>query len=110
MVCYIVPPPDTIFLAITAFVSFNGSDPPASLAQLNTNSAIGGVDLSRFSANTNGLSVTASRPGIRLIIISYIPSDSDTLYGCHGFFPNTTISDAQVSGMPMGLAGELIVN
>ena len=102
MICYVVPPPpDTTFITPTAFVSFNASSPAASFANINANALIGGIDLNRYSANTNGLGVNTSRPGIRLIIASYIPSDSNTIYGCHGFFANTTISDALVSGMPM---------
>ena len=105
MVCYVVPPPSTTpFVLDTAYVSFNGSDPPASFANINTNIVLGGIDLSRYSASIDGLGVTSSRPGIRLIIASYIPSDSNTIYGCHGFFFNTSISDAIVSGMPMGQA------
>ena len=106
MVCYVVPPPADTFVIAFAYVSFNGSS-PASLFNINNNYIIGGVDLSRYSANTDGLGVTTSRPCIRLIITSYIPSDSNTLYGCHGLFPNASISDALVSGMPMGPAGEL---
>ena len=107
MVCYIVPPPPETFALTVASVSFNGSTPAASRDNINNNDIIGGVDLSRYTANIDGLGVTTSRPGIRLIITSYIPSDSNTLYGCHGLFPNGSISDAQVSGMPMGPAGEL---
>ena len=109
MVCYVVPPPDTLFVFPTAQVSFNGSS-PAYISYINDNDIIGGIDLSRYTANTDGLGVNTSRHGIRLIITSYIPSDSDTVYGCHGTFPNTTISDAQVSGMPMEPAGELVIN
>ena len=105
MICYVVPPPSTSFVFDTAQVSFNGSD-PVTLAQLNTNNMVGGIDLSRYTANTDGLGVDTSRPGIKLIITSYIPSDSNTIYGCHGFFPNTSISEALVSGMPMGQAGK----
>ena len=96
MICYVVPPPSTTFVLDTALVSFNGSE-PATFAQLNTNIVLGGIDLTRYSANTDGLGVTTSRPGIRLIMTSYIPSDSNTIYGCHGLFPNTSISEALVS-------------
>ena len=104
MICYVVPPPPTTFVLDTAYVSFNGSDPPASFANINTNIVLGGIYLNRYSASIDGLGVTSSRPGIRLIIASYIPSDSNTIYGCHGFFANTSISEALVSGMPMGQA------
>ena len=110
MVCYVMPPPpDTLFAFPTSQVSFNGSS-PAYISNINNNDIIGGIDLSRYSANTDGLGVDTSRPGIRLIITSYIPSDINTVYGCHGTFPNTTVSDVQVSGMPMEPAGELIIN
>ena len=107
MICYIVPPPSTTFALTAAFVSFDGSSPAANLAQINTNSIVGGIDLTRYSANTDELGVTTSRPGIRLIISSYIPSDSNTIYGCHGLFPNTSISEALVSDTPMGQASLL---
>ena len=104
MVCYIIPPPSTTFVLDTALVSFNGSYPAASLANINNNALIGGIDFTRYSANTDGLGVTTSLPGIRLIIASYIPYDSNTVNGCHGLYSNASVSEALVSGMPMGQA------
>ena len=104
MVCYIEPSPSDTFVFDTALVSFDGST-PATLTQININAIIGGVDLSRYSANTDGLTKSTARPVIRLIIHSYLSSDSDTLIGCHGTFADTTISAAVVSGMPMKQAG-----
>ncbi|KAI6648852.1 hypothetical protein LOD99_6926 [Oopsacas minuta] len=103
MICYIEPPPSESFGLSTAQVSFNGST-PANLGQINNDDVIGGIDLTRYSANTDGLDTTPARPGIRLIISSYLPLDSDTTFGCHGIFPNSSTSDAIVSGMPMGQA------
>ena len=48
MVCYIIPPPSTTFVLDTALVSFNGSYPASSLANINNNALIGGIDLNRY--------------------------------------------------------------
>ena len=104
MVCYIEPPPSKTFAFSVALVSFDGSA-PATLAQINDNNTIDGVVLIRYSANTDGLTISTDRPGIRLIIHSYQSSDSDTLFGCHGTFTDSTVSAARVSGMPMRQAG-----
>ena len=103
MVCYIEPPAGEVFVFTIAKVSFNESD-PATIAQINEND-VTGVDLSRYSANIDGLTLTAARPGVRVIIDNYMPSDSDTEFGCHGTFSNQTDSVATVSDMPMRQAG-----
>ena len=104
MVCYIEPSPSKTFVFTVASVSFNGST-PATLTQINNNAIIDGVDLTRYSANTDGLNPTAARPVIRLIIHRYLSSDSNTLIGCHGTFVDSSVSAAIVSGMPMSQAG-----
>ena len=103
MVCYIEPPGSLTFVFDTAVVSFNGSV-PANQDNINMNN-VAGVDVTRYSANTVGLTLSTARPAIRLIIDSYLPSDSDTLFGCHGTFQNSSLSAAIVSGMPNATAG-----
>ena len=100
MVCYIELPPSETFVISIALVSFNGST-PATRSQINIFEITGGVDLSRYSANTDGLTLSSARPAIRLIIHSYQSSDSDTLIGCHGTFDNGSFSEAIVSDSPM---------
>ena len=93
---------------MTAFVSINLSR-PFSLAELMGNTVEDGIDLSPYNASTDGLMITTNRPGIRLIISSYQTSDSATLFGCHGFFSNTTLSSALISGQaPSDIAGMLL--
>ncbi|KAI6660173.1 hypothetical protein LOD99_10514 [Oopsacas minuta] len=103
MICYVEAPPFESFALAVALVSFNGST-AVNLSQINTNEVIEAVNLTRYSANTDGLVITSATPGIRLIISSYLPLDSDTTFGCHGTFTNLAISGALVSGMPMGQA------
>ena len=78
------------FAFSTAFLSINSSS-PFTISELNTNSSKC-ADLSLYSANTDGLNVSRNRAGIRLIIHNYQPSDSHTIFGCHGMFPNISYS------------------
>ena len=103
MVCYIESPPSETFALTVARVSFNGSD-SGNLDEINNNN-VPPIDLSRYSANVDGLTLTAARVGIRLVIESYLPSDSATVFGCHGTFLNSSVSDSLVSGMPNEQAG-----
>ena len=93
------------FESSTAYLSINSSS-PITISQLidgpNTNFA----NSPRYSANTEGLSISKSRAGIRLIIHSYQPSDSHTTFGCHGQFPNMSYSRV-VEGSPKRTAGML---
>ena len=103
MICYVVPPPpETSFSVDTAYVSFNGI--VVTFIQLNTTFQFNVIFLFRYSASIDGLGASTSRAGIRMVIASYIPSDSNTIYGCHGVFSNGTVSEALVSGMPMAQA------
>ena len=104
MICYIQPPATDTFALTVALVSFNGSE-PVTQSQINANSLAVGIDLGRFSANTDGLTLSKARPGIRLVIDSYLPSDSDTVFGCHGTFDDSSVSNAIVSGSPIRQAG-----
>ena len=104
MVCSIQPPSSETFSALIAFVSINGST-PFTLAQLNSNDFTGGIDLSRYSANTDGLNPSTTLSVVRLIINSYLPLDSDTTFLCSTVFLNGTTYDSTVSGSPMTQAG-----
>ena len=105
MVCSIVPPPSETFSSSIAIVSINGST-EFRLSELNSNSVIDGIDLSRYSANIDGLTPSTAMPVIRLIINSYLPQDSDTTFLCATTFLNGTDYDSTVSGSPMTQAGQ----
>ena len=104
MICYIVPPTSETFEGSVATVSISGST-QFTLAQLNSNSVLGGIDLSRYSANTNGLNPSSTMPVIRLIINSYLPTDSDTTFRCATTFLNGSVYNSTVSDRPMTQAG-----
>ena len=106
IICSIEPPPSDTFGGTVASVSINGST-DFSLAQLNSNSVIDGIDLGRYSANINGLIPSIDMPVIRLIINSYLPLDSDTIFLCATTFNNGTVYDSTVSGSPKTEAGLL---
>ena len=104
MICSIEPPPSETFGGTVAFVSINGST-AFTLTQLNGNSVLDGIDLSRYSANVNGLNPSTDMPVIRLIINSYLPLDSNTTFRCVTTFNNGDPYDSTVSGNPMRQAG-----
>ena len=104
MVCSIIPPPSEMFGGSVADVSINGSI-DFSLSQLNTNVMVDGIDLSRYSANVDGLNPSTAMPVIRLIINSYLSLDSDTTFLCSTTFINGTVYNSTVSGSPMTQAG-----
>ena len=64
-----------------------------------------GIDLSRYSANTDGLNPSTAMPVIRLIINSYLPLDSATTFLCATSFNNGTEHSSTLSGSPMTPAG-----
>ena len=103
MVCFVESSEQ--FGSSLARVSFNSSMNIFEIVALNLNTVMNGVDLSRYTANTNGLTITSTRPGIRVIINSYLPSDSNTVIGCHGQFFNGSESSTLVSGQPNPPAG-----
>ena len=105
MVCFVQSTEQ--FAITTALVSINSSTRAFTIAQLNTNNILNGIDLSLYSANIDGLNISKSRPGIRVIIRSYQRSDSSTTFECKGIFPNTSLSATLASGQPMQPAGML---
>eukprot|EP00800_Vazella_pourtalesii_P003109 TRINITY_DN1310_c0_g2_i4.p1 TRINITY_DN1310_c0_g2~~TRINITY_DN1310_c0_g2_i4.p1 ORF type:complete len:184 (-),score=48.53 TRINITY_DN1310_c0_g2_i4:8-496(-) len=100
MVCSIQPPPSETFSSSLALVSINGST-PFNLIQLNTNGMVEGIDLSRYSANVDGLNPSTAMPTIRLIINSYLPLDSDTTFLCSTTFVNGSQYDSTMPDSPM---------
>ena len=104
MVCSIVPPPSETSSLSVALVSINGST-DFTLTQFNTNSVLGGIDLSRYSANTIDLTPSIAMPVIRLIINSYLPLDSYTTFRCGTTFNSGSGYASTVSGSPMRQAG-----
>ena len=105
MICFVVPPTATQFDDDAAAISFNGSN-PASLNQININD-VTGVDTSRYTADVTGLTISSSRPGIRLTISPYQSSDGDTNFSCHGLYVGGVPSESLISGYPQALAGLL---
>ena len=105
MICYVVPPTAQQFDSSAAEISFNGSI-PANPNDININD-VTGVDTSRYTADVSGLTVSSSRPGIRLTISPYQSSDGDTNFGCHGVYTGGVPSYSLISGFPQVLAGLL---
>ena len=103
MVCFVESSEQ--FASTIARVSFNSSTNTFSIVDLNMNTEINGVDFSRYTSNIDGLTLALNRAGIRVVINSYQPSDSDTVLGCHGVFNNGSVSSALVSGQPNTTAG-----
>ena len=104
MVCSITAPPSEMFSSSIAFVLINGST-PFTLVQLNSNGMIEGIDLSRYTANIDGLNPSTTLSVIRLIINSYLPLDSDTTFLCVTSFINGTQYDSTMPDSPMRQAG-----
>ena len=75
MICYVVPPVGTSFVNDTALISLNGS-PSVLSSVFNSLTSVGGVDTSRYTADTTGLSINASRSGVR------VTTPSSVLKGC----------------------------
>ena len=105
IICFVVPPTAQQFDSSAALVSFNGST-PANLNDININD-VTGVDTSRYSADVTGLTVSSSRPGIRLTISPYQTSDGATNFSCHGRYVGGIASYSLISGYPQESAGLL---
>ena len=105
MVCSIVPPTSETFALTIASVSINGST-AISVSQLKSNNILEGIDLSRYSANIIDLNRSSTLAAIRLVIISYLPLDSDTTFRCVTTLDSDGSTYAStVSGRPMTQAG-----
>ena len=110
MICYVVTPTAEQFIDDTALISFNDST-PASLNTINNNVLVG-IDTSRYTADLSGLTVSTSRPGIRLIITDYQASDGATNFSCHGLYSGSAggPSPAIISGYPQRLASLWLIS
>ena len=105
MICFVVPPTAQQFDSSAALISFNGSN-HANLNDININD-VTGVDTSRYTADITGLTISSSRPGIRLTISPYQSSDGATNFSCHGVYAEGVPSYSLISGYPQALAGLL---
>ena len=102
MICYVEAPTSELFGSTNARISVNGSI-PVSASALNT--GIQGLDVSRYSADVMGLTVSTSRAGLRLVISDYLPSDSITTFQCVGQYPNDSFYYSLTPMSPMDPAG-----
>ena len=102
MTCYVEAPTSELFGSTNARISVNGSTPVAANA---LNVGIPGLDVSRYSADVMGLTVSTSRAGLRLVISDYLPSDSITTFQCAGLYPNDTFYYSLTPMSPMDPAG-----
>ena len=104
MICFVVPPAGTSFSSDSALISLNGSTPETP-STFNNLTSLGGVDTSRYTADTAGLTINTSRPGVRLTISEYQATDGSVVFGCAGLFSNGSASDVLISDSPQSLAG-----
>ena len=104
MICFVVPPAGTSFIFDTPLISLNGST-PFLVGSFNAATSVGGVNTSRYTADTTGLNISTSRPGIRITISDYQATDESVVFGCAGLFPDLSSSDILISGSPQSLAG-----
>ena len=104
MICFVVPPAGTSFIADSASISLNGST-PFTVSTFNALTSIGGVDTSRYTADTTGLSISTSRPGVRITISDYQATDGSVVFGCAGLLSGAVASEILISDSPQSLAG-----
>ena len=104
MICFVVPPAGTSFVAATAMISLDGST-TFSVVQFNALPSLGGLDTSRYTADTTGLSISTSRPGVRITISDYQATDGSVVFGCAGLLTDGNSSDVLISNSPQALAG-----
>ena len=105
MICYVIPPTAQLFDSSTPLIAFNGSI-PANPNDININD-VTGVDTSRYTTDVSGLTISSSRPGIRLTISPYLASDGATNFSCHGVYFGGVPSYSLISEYPQELAGLL---
>ena len=106
MTCFVVPPTAQPFTISTALLSFNGSTAlsPSAVTDANT---IGGIDVRRYTASTDGLTISEERAGVRLSISNYQATDGYIVFGCHGVYSGLVPTPIIISSQPQGLAREL---
>ena len=108
MTCFVVPIPPTSqpFIDSAALLSFNGSIAIAPSA-VTIADTIGGIDISRYTASSDGLTISNERPGARLSISDYQATDGFIVFGCHGVYDGLIASPVIIFSQPQGLAREL---
>ena len=104
MICYVVHPAGTSFIIDSALISLDGSI-PVTVGAFNGLTSIDGIDTSRYTADSAGLSISTSRPGVRITISDYQATDGSVVFGCGGLFSNASASDVLISDFPQSLAG-----
>ena len=104
MICYVVPPAGLSFIIDTASISLNGST-PVTVGTFNTLTSVDGVDTSRYTADSAGLSISISIPGVRITISDYQATDGSVVFGCAGLLSGAVASDVLISDSPQSLAG-----
>ena len=103
MTCYVEAPTSQVFAIANARISVNESTPVS--ANIINNVGISGLDISRYSSDVMGLTVSTSRAGLRLVISGYLPSDSITTFQCAGIYSNGTLYYSLTPMSPMDPAG-----
>ena len=104
MICFVVPPAGTSFVVEYALISLDGST-PFTVDEFNALTSLGGVNTSRYTADTTGLSISTSRPGVRITISDYQATDESVVFGCAGLLTNGSSSNVLISNSPQSLAG-----
>ena len=102
MICFVVPPADTSFVVEYALISIDGST-PFTIDIFNAVTSLGGVNTSRYTADTTGLNISTSRPGVRITISDYQATDESVVFGCAGVL--TDGGSIQNLYSPQALAG-----
>ena len=106
MTCFVVPPTAEPFTSSTALLSLNGST-VLSPSAVTTADVIDDIDTSRYTASTEGLTISNERPGVRLSISDYQATDRFIVFGCHGVYDGLVASPVIISRQPQRLAREL---
>ena len=106
MTCYVESPNAEQFIDYTALLSFNGSH-AFTPSVVTASSMIDGLDVSRYTASSDGLTTSNKRPGVTLSISDYQASDGYIEFGCHGLYAGLTPSPVIISSQAQRLAREL---
>lgn len=96
MKCYVQAPSDETFSISVPLISFDLSD-PYTMDQINNNN-VPNVDTSRY--HVEQITTGNTRIGAKITINSFVATDSDILFGCHGRYYNDSDTDALASGYP----------
>ncbi|KAI6659416.1 hypothetical protein LOD99_10813 [Oopsacas minuta] len=75
MICSVVSPTSDNFIDSTALISFNGST--SAITTTIDDNTLAGVDTTRYTSDTAGLTISTDIPGVRLTISDYQATDGD---------------------------------